>query len=335
MHSPHSNGLAIPRPESLFKPVQDRRGLRLAIVLGNEAPDGVCPFAKTHNCHHCDIGLGEGLRFDAAMNLSRLRWLQEHYASVWPRLNHLVVYNSGSVLNPLELTPAVLTAVLDFARSLPELRLVSLESRESFVSPGVIRRVAATLGGERELRIILGIESANDTVRNKVLRKNMSRAGIERAVRSMATVRQTALASRDNAIALPGVAMNVIIGCPGTSAATCVIDAVQTALCSVTLAERYSIPVDLNLHPYYPSKRGTARFANHSRPSVESTLEAVSAVAQSVADRAVIFIGLEDEGHDQNPSGRADYFARIVQATDYFNQTGQCDAFLQVSSVST
>jgi hypothetical protein len=334
MPAPDSNELAIPRTESLFKPVLDRRGLRLAIVLGNEAPNGVCPYAVTDNCHHCDIGLGEGLRFDAAKNLSRLGWLQKYYASVWPRLNHLVVYNSGSVLNPVELTPAVLAAVLDFARSLPELRLVSLESRESFVSASVISRVAATLGGERELRVIIGIESADDAVRNQMLRKNMSRAGIERAVRNIATVRQTALASHDNAIALPGVAMNVIIGCPGTSAATSVADAVQTAVYSVTLAETYSIPVDLNLHPYYPNKRGTGRFASHFRPSVESTLEAVSSIAQSVGDRAVIFIGLEDEGHDQNPSERAEYFARIIRATDYFNRTGQSDAFRRVSSVS-
>ena len=331
MHSPDSNELAVPRTESLFKPVQDRRGLRLAIVLGNEAPNGVCPYAVTDNCHHCDIGLGEGLRFDAAKNLSRLGWLQNYYASVWPRLDHLVVYNSGSVLNPVELSPAVLTAVLDFARSLPELRLVSLESRESFLNASVINRVAATLGGEMELRIILGIESADDTVRNHVLRKKMSRASIERAVRNIATVRQTALASHDNAIALPGVAMNVIIGCPGTSVATSVMDAVQTAAYSVALAEKYGIPVDLNLHPYYPSRRGTARFANHSRPSVENTLEAASAIARSVGNRAVIFIGLEDEGHDQNPSGRAEYFARIFQATDHFNRTGQSDIFRQVS----
>jgi len=164
-----------------------------------------------------------------------------------------------------------------------------------------------------------------------VLRKNMSRASIERAVRNIATVRQTALASHDNAIALPGVAMNVIIGCPGTSVATSVMDAVQTAAYSVALAEKYGIPVDLNLHPYYPSKRGTARFANHSRPSVETTLEAASAIAQSVGNRAVIFIGLEDEGHDQNPSGRAEYFARIFQATDHFNRTGQSDIFRQIS----
>ena len=334
MHSPDSKELALPRTESLFKPVLDRRGLRLAIVLGNEAPDGICPFALADLCHHCDIGLGEGLRFDATKNLSRLGWLQKHYASVWPRLNHLVVYNSGSVLNPLELTPAVLNAILDFARSLPELRLVSLESRESFITRSVVGRVAATLGSGRELRIIVGIESADDAVRNQVLRKNMPRAGIERAVRNIATVRQRALASHDNAIALPGVAMNVIIGCPGTSAATSVTDAVETAVYSVTLAQTYGIPIDLNLHPYYPSKRGTARFANHSCPSVESTFEAVSSIAQSVGDRAVIFVGLEDEGHDQNPSGRAEYFARIAQAMDYFNRTGQSDVFRSVSSAS-
>lgn len=47
-----------PRAEGLFRPVHDRRGLRLAIVLGNQAPAGVCPYAAGGRCHHCDIGLG-------------------------------------------------------------------------------------------------------------------------------------------------------------------------------------------------------------------------------------------------------------------------------------
>ena len=39
-----------PHQKSLFRPVYDRRGLRLAIVLGNEALSGICPYAARNNC---------------------------------------------------------------------------------------------------------------------------------------------------------------------------------------------------------------------------------------------------------------------------------------------
>lgn len=311
-----------PNPESLFKPVYDRRGLRLAIVLGNEAPSGICPYAARNCCHHCDIGLGEGRRFDPAMNLARFRWLQEHYSSIWPRVAHLVVYNSGSVLNRLELAPEVLTAVLDFVRTLPELQLVSVESREAFVTPEVVSRLTADLGAGHEVRVILGIESADDTIRTKLLRKQMPRKAIECAVRAIAAVRRVVVSSGSKA-ALPGLAANVIVGGPGTTVNGIVRDAVETSMYCLTMAQAYELPLDLNLQPYYPSKRSTARFPEHPRPWLPALVEAVCAVAQSVGNNVPVFVGLEDEGHDQDPRGRTEQVTRLGRAADYFNRTGR------------
>jgi hypothetical protein len=315
-----------PHPKSLFRPVYDRRGLRLAIVLGNEAPSGMCPYAAGNNCHHCDIGLGEGYRFDPAMNLARFRWLKKHYSSIWPSVAHLVVYNSGSVLNRIELAPEILTAVLHFARSLPELRVVSLESREAFVTPEAVSRLTADLGAGREVRVIVGIESADDTIRNKLLRKQMPRRAIERAVRAISTVRRV-VASKGSKAALPGLTTNVIVGGPGTTTRSIVRDAVETSMYSLRLAQAYDLPLDLNLHPYYPSKRSSARFPDHTRPSLQALVEAVCAVAQSVGNGAPVFVGLEDEGHDQDPWDKTEQVTRFARAVDYFNRTGRLDLF--------
>jgi hypothetical protein len=315
-----------PHPKSLFRPVYDRRGLRLAIVLGNESLSGMCPYAAGNNCHHCDIGLGEGRRFDPAMNLARFRWLQKHYSLIWPSVAHLVVYNSGSVLNRIELAPEILTAVLDFARSLPELRVVSLESREAFVTPEVVSRLTADLGAGREVRVIVGIESADGTIRNKLLRKQMPRIAIERAVGAISTVRRVVV-SKGNKAALPGLAANVIVGGPGTTLRSIVRDAVETSRYSLMLAQAYDLPLDLNLHPYYPSKRSTARFPDHTRPSLQALVEAVCCVAQSVGNHASVFVGLEDEGHDQNPWDKAEQVTRFERAVDFFNRTGRQDRF--------
>jgi hypothetical protein len=315
-----------PHPKSLFTPVYDRRGLRLAIVLGNEALSGMCPHAARNNCYHCDIGLGEGRRFDSAMNLARFRWIQGHFSSIWPSVAHLVVYNSGSVLNRSELAPEILTVVLDFARSLPELRVVSLESREAFVTPEVVSKLAADLGAGREVRVILGIESADDRIRNKLLRKQMPRLAIERAVRAISTVREV-IVSKGNKAALPGLTTNVIVGGPGTTLRSIVRDAVQTSMYSLILAQAYGLPLDLNLHPYYASKRSTARFPDHSRPSLQALVDAICSVAQSVGNNASVFVGLEDEGHDQDPWDKTEQVARFARAVDYFNRTGRQDLF--------
>jgi hypothetical protein len=325
-HDNQVNGSVLPPPESLFRPVYDRRGLRLAIVLGNEAPSGICPYAAKNLCHHCDIGMGEGRRFDAAMNLARFRWLQEHYSSIWPKVAHLVVYNSGSVLNRLELAPETLTAVLDFARSLPELRLVSVESREAYVTPEVVSRLTADLGAGREVRVIVGIESADDTIRNKFLQKQMPRRAIERTVRAIATVRR-AVAASGNPAALPGLAINVIVGGPGTTLNSIVRDAVESCMYSLRLAQAYNLPLDLNVHPYYPSKRSTARFPDHPRPPLPALIDAICSLAQRVGNNTPIFVGLEDEGHDQDPAGWTDQWTQFSRAADHFNRTGRADLF--------
>jgi hypothetical protein len=263
------------------------------------------------------------------MNRARFEWLQEHYASIWPRVAHLVVYNSGSVLNRLELAPEILTAVLDFARSLPELRLVSVESREAFVTPETVSRLTAEVGAGRDVRVIMGIESADDTIRNQLLRKQMPRKAIERTVRVISTVRKVVV-STGNKAALPGLATNVIVGGPGTTLNSIVRDAVETAVYSLRLAQAYDLPLDLNLHPYYPSKRSTARFPDHPRPTLPALADAVCSVAQSVGNATTVFVGLEDEGHDQNPGGWAEQVARFGRAADYFNRTGRPDLFREL-----
>jgi hypothetical protein len=258
------------------------------------------------------------------MNLARFRWLQAHYASVWPRVAHLVVYNSGSVLNRSELAPETLSAVFEFARSLPELRVVSVESREAFVTAEAVARLATELGAGCELRVNLGIESADDTIRNQLLHKQMPRAAIERAVRAIGEVRRV-IASGKRKSALPGWAANVIVGGPGTTPATIVRDAVETGMYSLRLAQAYELPLDVNLHPYYPSRRSTGRFPDHPRPSLTVLVEAICSIADTVGPTTPVFVGLEDEGHDQDTGGKVEQAARLTRAAENFNQTGRQD----------
>ncbi len=287
-------------PESeRFLPVHDAYGPRLALVFGNQAPGGQCPYFAAGRCHHCDIGAGEGRRFTTQENLERLAWFQNHYADVWPDIAHLVLYNSGSTLNPVELAPEVLDAVVAWARTLPRLQLISVDSREAFVKSARLE--------ELKVRPILGLESARESVRNEALDKRMSDAAIRKAFREAAR-------------AGCGMDCNVVIAGPGTTGDG-VADAVETARFAFALGDEVGVTVDLNLHPYYPSKRGRLRFPKHGRCPLPVAIRAVEAIAALRQPGSKLFIGWQDEGHDQDQHVRELELEIIRTPFDQFNRT--------------
>ena len=127
---------AAPQAALRFEPTQDRYGTRLALVFGNEAKDGQCPVYRRSECSHCDIGQGEGHAVSAEHHGQRLRWFVHHYRRELPMVSHLVLYNSGSLLNQGD-DPAALDMLLDFAGTLPSLQMLSLDTRELFVTKRV------------------------------------------------------------------------------------------------------------------------------------------------------------------------------------------------------
>ena len=70
------NNPTIPDESILFDPVRDTHGRRLALVFGNEFKEGECPFYTARQCHHCDIGAGEGTQFTPVMNRERLAFFR-------------------------------------------------------------------------------------------------------------------------------------------------------------------------------------------------------------------------------------------------------------------
>ncbi len=303
-----AHDFSVPHAGQLFQPVQDHYGIRLALVFGNHAPGGICPYARTGHCHHCDIGFGEGMQFDAADNLKRLAWYRTYYADILPQVAHLVIYNSGSTLNPKELSPEVCKEIIQFAASLPLLKQVSMDSRESFITTDYSRELAGILGPDKLFRIILGIESADDRIRNQLLNKKMPKRMIERAVCRFRTAWEEADMDIRQAMAAPGLSVNVVIGAPGTTEATVDDDVLETANYAVKLSEKYSMPVDLNLHPYYPSRRSLSRFPDHRRVSPYRVKETLTMLKQVIgeSDKIVFFLGLQDEHHDQEQQQRAE-----------------------------
>jgi hypothetical protein len=310
----------------LFEPVRDRYGLRLALVFGNHAPRGMCPYYAGDLCGHCDIGAGEGAAFDFATNRRRLAWFGGYYRSRLGAVRHLIVYNSGSVLNAREMPPELLEEILAFARSLPAARVVSLDSREAYIRPETLRRVMGAAGEGTTIRPILGVESADDWIRDDVLRKSMPRGGITRVFRDLGR------ATAEYGMERVGLDVNIVIGGPGTTQETAVADAATTALFALQNGAEHRVSVDLNLHPYHVGARGRARFPAQRRCSMRTAACAAYQIAQivrSMGSQSSVFIGWQDEGHDGEPGERARELEKLRSAFERFNQTNEPRVLLE------
>jgi hypothetical protein len=310
----------VPREAMRFEPVRDRYGWRLALVFGNHAPGGNCPYHVGDLCGHCDIGAGEGAAFDHSANRRRLAWFAEYYRSCLGSVRHLVLYNSGSVLNPREFPLDLLEEVLTFARSLPAVRVVSLDSREAYIRPETLRPILSVVGEGLAIRPILGIESSDDRIRDQILRKAMPRAAIIRVFRDLGI-----LAAQSGEDRL-GLDVNILIGGPGTTLETAVADAALTAMFALRAGAEHGVKVDLNLHPYYIGARAIARFPDQRRCLIATAAAAASTIAQVVramGARSSVFIGWHDEGHDCEGGERLVELERARAAFDRFNQTNE------------
>jgi hypothetical protein len=317
---------AVPRQEVLFEPVHDRYGWRLALVFGNHAPSGICPYYTGELCYHCDIGAGEGVAFDVATNAQRLDWFRDYYRRHLGSVGHLVIYNSGSVLNPREMPREVLDEILGFARSIPAVRVVSLDSREAHINIETLKRVLSVVGEGIMVRPILGVESADDRIRNEVLRKAMPRAAIMRVFRDLGTLAAEYGGDRI------GLDINIVIAGPGTTIETEVDDALRTAELALSAGAQHGVSVDLNLHPYYIGARGSARFPDHRRCSIATTARAAARIAlavRSMGGDSTIFIGWQDEAHDLDQEQRAFELKHARSVFDCFNQTNDPAVFLE------
>ncbi len=303
---------ATPEQDLLFEPVEDRYGTRLALVFGNEAPGGICPF-YSRQCYHCDIGAGEGVQFDTAINTRRLSFFRKYYASVLPKVSHLVLYNSGSVLNPRELAAASLNIILLYAADLPNCSVISLDSREAYITRDHLDQVLRCLGADQQPRPILGLETQDDEVRLRVLNKKMTRSAVETAFRVIGCYEGQV-----------GLDINIMFGLPPFEGSAAVADAQATARFGLELAERHGVPVDFNFHPYYPSRIARQHFPDHPRADLSAALEAVSRIQETILQfgrPSMLFVGCQDEAHDQESSVRRAELARYGELFHRFNVT--------------
>lgn len=300
--------MAISEKSTLFTPVVDGYGSRLALVFGNEFPDGRCPFYQ-NQCNHCDIGAGEGIQFNYELNQERLAFFQDYYADILPDIVHLVIYNSGSTLNKLEMSPETLFCIARYAASLEHCKIISWDSRESYIKHKILESIVNNLRQDQQIRIILGIESQDENIRMVNLQKLMSKEAIERAF--------AIAGDYDSRI---GIEFNIIFQPPEIIGQSAIEEAAKTVIYGLNLSHKHEVPIDFNFHPYYPSRKSQAMFPNHPRAKLDDAIQALLLMKQAISQYhslAKIFIGWQDENHDREQNKRA---VELQQYLDIFHR---------------
>lgn len=306
-----ANNPIIPDESRLFEPVRDIYGSRLALVFGNEFSKGECPFYTAKQCHHCDTGAGEGTQFNTEMNKERLDFFKLHYADTLSSVNHLVVYNSGSTLNRREMSRETLENIARYASSLDKCKIVSFDSREMYITEDSLDYIVDRLREDQQARVILGVESQSDEVRIGKLNKRMTKQGIEK---SFATV------GRYNGRV--GVDVNIVFQPPELVGEEAIREAVETVKYSLDLAEKHGVSVDFNYHPFYQTKRSRSMYPNHPRADLGDAKRALVKMIEEIEARggkSKIFIGWQDEEHDQERDVRVAELERELESFDKFN----------------
>lgn len=103
--------------------------------------------------------------------------------------HNLTIYNGGSFLNSGNEVPglkpeiplSLQKAICQHVGHHPTIQKVFVESRPEFVTQGNISTLTELLQG-KTLQVGIGLESSNNTVRNRMLRKGMSLSNFQRAV---------------------------------------------------------------------------------------------------------------------------------------------------------
>ncbi len=168
------------------------------------------------------------------------------------------------------------------------------------------------------VRVILGLETADDDRREGLLAKRMSRSAVQRAFKAIGS------AAVDLGTERIGATFNILVGGPGTTLQTAVDDALTTADFALETGRVADISVDLNLHPYYRSARGRSHFPAHPSCPAQTVARVASAIAERIAHHlppTALFIGTEDEGNNRDPvliDGRAE---AVCGAFATFNQS--------------
>lgn len=263
--------------------INGKEGTRLAIVLRTRG----CSYARGPHggCTYCAFLHNS----DASVAAQALQRQLANELGKYPdgSYDHVELLTLGSFLDADEVPVSFQNSALARLGNNPSVLRLMVESRPEYVSSETLGRAMRHLGDRCLLEIGIGLESADDYVREVRLNKGFSREEFEAAAEVITECGA-------------GLLGYVLFKPPGLSEAEAIRDAIATGEYIFSLGKRLGIPTRVALEPFYVPRNTLAeaqyKSGDYSPPWLWSVIEVVSALA----NKGDVFVGLNSEGLADN-----------------------------------
>jgi len=166
----------------IYDPLEQKKSTRWVLEL----PGAGCEwYKKTGGCTMCAFNQStQAYTFGGKLYPNFVFKLIFYYAyqkikKLQPEL--LYIYNGGSFLSDKEIPFKTQLAIMKFVSQHPTLKKILVESRADLVTAEKLALYKKAVGS-KQVEIALGLESADDQVRNDCLKKGLTKQSFEQAV---------------------------------------------------------------------------------------------------------------------------------------------------------
>lgn len=213
----------------------------------------------------------------------------------------------GSFLNDREVSPETRTHLLGKLADMPEVEVVSIESRAEYVSVEKLNRVRELLGGKM-VDFGIGLESADDHVRNKIINKGLSKKAFERVVKQVKEAGCSLL-------------VYLLIKPPSLSETEAIEDAVKSVDYVFETARRFDVRARVAFEPVFICENTYLETLFRDAKYRLVNLWSVVQIVKRVHGQGTVFIGLSDENlsRDRLPSSCDKCNGSIIRALEHYN----------------
>lgn len=215
----------------------------------------------------------------------------------------------GSFLNDREVSEDTRRILLKRIARLTDIERVSFESRAEYVTLEKLGNCKEILG-DKIVEMGIGLESADDHVRNKIIKKGLSKKSFENIVRMLKQMKYNLL-------------VYLLIKPPHLSEKQSIEDAVKSAEYVFEIAKRYDINARVAFEPVFICENTPLEKLFENLEYRLVNLWSVVEIIKKIHRLGNVFIGLSDENLslDRRPNSCHLCNEKIIREIERFNRT--------------
>jgi radical SAM enzyme (TIGR01210 family) len=278
---------------------------RLMTVLKTKG----CEYAhKTGGCTVCGFLNHADKNMTAEGIIAQVDFVLENFDL--SSVGEMDILTLGSFFNDSEVAPATRLAIMERLAKLKQVRRVSVESRAEYVTVAKIKEIKKALGVDKILEFGIGLESANDYLRNKVIKKGLSKKSFEDTVAKVKEAGANLLAY-------------LLVKPPHVSEKEAIEDAVQSAAYVFQVAKKHGVSARAAFEPVFVCENTHLEDLYLNAKYRLLNLWSVVEVIKSAHQYGCIFVGLSDEdlSMERMPYSCSLCNEKIVREIENFNST--------------